>query len=107
MARSASIDPLAFHNFKIGQDSTICKHDDQKADKTGERLSEKNICVNPFEWTQCFWTGMGICVALNCDALASHEQLFLKEGVKEGAASTRCCEQLITIITTESTKMKC
>ena len=99
MARSASIDPLAFHNFKIGQDSTICKYDDQKADKTGERLSEKNIYANPFEWTQCFWTGMGIYVALNCDALASHERLFLKEGVKEGAASTRHCEQLVTIIT--------
>jgi len=41
---------------------------------------------------------MGICVASNCDALASHEQLFLKEGVKEGAMSTRHCEQLVTII---------
>jgi len=42
---------------------------------------------------------MGICVALNCDALASHEQLFLKEGVKEAVVSTRHCEQLVTIIT--------
>lgn len=25
MARGASIDPLAFHNFKLGQDSVICK----------------------------------------------------------------------------------
>jgi len=31
MARSAAIDPLAFHNFKTGQDSFICKYDDQKA----------------------------------------------------------------------------
>ena len=76
MARSASIDPLAFHNFKTGQDSFICKYDDQKADKSGERLSEKNIYANPFEWTQCFWTGMGVYVALNCGAMSSHERLF-------------------------------
>ena len=76
MARCASIDPLAFHNFKTGQDSIICKYDDQKADKTGERLSEKNIYSNPFEWTQCFWTGMGICAALNSEALSSHERFF-------------------------------
>jgi len=42
---------------------------------------------------------MRIYVAPNCDALASHEQWFSKEGIKEGAASTRCCEQLVTIIT--------
>jgi len=35
---------------------------------------------------------MRICVAPNCDALAS-------EGVKEGAASTPHCEELTTIIT--------
>jgi len=99
MARSASIDPLAFHNFETGQDSFICKYDDQKADKSGERLSEKNIYANPFEWTQCFWTGMGVYVALNCGAMSSHERLFLKKGPKEGAASTRCCEQLLAIVT--------
>jgi len=88
MARSVLIDQLVFYIFKIDQDSTICKYDDQKADKTGERLSEKNIYANPHEWTQCFWTRMGIYVALNCGALASNEWLFLKEGVKEGAAST-------------------
>jgi len=42
---------------------------------------------------------MGVYVALNCDAMSSHERLFLKEGVKEGAASTRHCQQLLTIVT--------
>ena len=32
MARCASIDPLAFHNFKVGQDSIVCKNDDSQAD---------------------------------------------------------------------------
>ena len=98
MARCASIDPLAFHNFKVGQDSIVCKYDDSKADKSGDRLSEKNIYANPFEWTQCFWTGMGIFCALDEERLASHERLFLSPGVKEGAASVRYCEQLVTIV---------
>ena len=98
MARCASIDPLAFHNFKLGQDSIICKYDDQKADKTGEKLSEKNIYANPHDWTMCFWTGLRIYVAINCDALASHERLFLRENVKEGSASKRYCEQLLTLV---------
>ena len=98
MARCASIDPLAFHNFKMGQDSLICKYDDQKADKVGEKLSEKNIYANPFDWTMCFWTGFGIYTAVNCCALASHERIFLKESVKEGAASKRYSEQLLTLV---------
>jgi len=42
---------------------------------------------------------MGVYVAFNCDAMSSHERIFLKKGVKEGAASTRYCEQLLTIVT--------
>ena len=46
----------------------------------------------------CFWTGMGVHIAINCDTLASHERLFLRESVKEGAASKRHCEQLLTLV---------
>jgi len=52
MARSASIDVSAFYNFKTSQNSTVCKHNDQKADKTGKRLSEKSIYANPFDLNQ-------------------------------------------------------
>ena len=47
MARSASIDPLAYRNFWCGEDSIIVKYDDSKTDKAGECLLEKNICTNP------------------------------------------------------------
>ena len=33
MARLASIDPLGFHNLKLGNDSIRLKYDDSKADK--------------------------------------------------------------------------
>ena len=60
MARSSSIDPLGFHNLKIGNDSIKLKYDDSKADKAGERLSEKNIYANPKEWKLCWLTGLGL-----------------------------------------------
>ena len=105
MGRCASIDPLAFHNFKIAQDSIVCKYDDSKADKSGDHLSEKNIYANPFEWTQCFWTGMGVYCALECQRLAEHERLFLSPGVSEGAAALRYCEQLHSIVSTHETEV--
>jgi len=49
MAWSASIDPLDFHNFETSQDIIACKCNGQKADKTGERLSEDISCPNPPE----------------------------------------------------------
>jgi hypothetical protein len=59
MARSASIDCLAFHNFGVGHDSIIIKYDDSKADKAGEKLSEKNVYANPIDWTMCTWLALG------------------------------------------------
>lgn len=59
MARSASIDCLALHNFRVGIDSIIIKYDDSKADKAGEKLSEKNVYANPLDWIQCPWLALG------------------------------------------------
>ena len=41
MARCTSVDPLGFHIFALGLDSLIVKYDNSKADKDGDRLSEK------------------------------------------------------------------
>jgi hypothetical protein len=46
---SSFIAPLGFHNFSLGSDSIIGKYDDSKADKAGERLTEKNLYASPFE----------------------------------------------------------
>ena len=59
MARSASIDCLAFHNFSVGSlDSIVIKYDETKADKAGEKLSEKismltllnGRCAHGWDW---------------------------------------------------------
>jgi hypothetical protein len=98
MARSASVDPLAFHNFSLGADSIIGKYDESKSDKAGERLSEKNIYANPTNWKICFWTAFGIWCSLQEESLVPDERLFHMSRSKEGTAATKYCEQLVGII---------
>lgn len=103
MARCASIDPLGFNNFKLGCDSIICKYDDSKTKKDGEKLSEKNIYANPTAYEQCFWTGMGVYSALNADKISSNAgKLFLTDGAKEGSAASRYQEQLLGLMKKKS-----
>ena len=90
MARCASVDPLGFHNFSLGADSLICKYDDSKADKDGEKLSEKNMYSNPENYLLCFWTGLGIWCALNVDNLSGSEKLFFVTYSPRG----ECCVPL-------------
>jgi hypothetical protein len=100
MGRSASIDPLHTRNFKLGVDSIVGKYDDSKADKTAQRLSEKNIYANPFDYTMCFWTGFGIWIALRGEEKmkGGNNRLFLNPGVKEGSAATKYCEQMVGVV---------
>lgn len=94
MARCMSIDGLCFHNFTLGQDSIVCKYDDSKADKDGEKLSEKNIFANPTDWKQCPWTALGIYCSIESDKLILEEKLFLRGGVDPGTAGAKYQEQL-------------
>ena len=64
MARSANIDPLKLHNFKLGPDGVIAKCDESKADKQAQRLAQKNFCAHPFDFRLCCFTGLGIHIAL-------------------------------------------
>ena len=98
MARCASIDPLAFHNMSLGRDSVICKYDDSKTKKAGEKLSEKNIYANPIDFFLCWWTSFAIYCSINSDKLSKFERLFLKPGVKFGTASGRYQDQLLGLV---------
>lgn len=98
MARAANIDPLCFHNFSLGTDTIVCKYDDSKADKDGEKLSEKNIYANPFDMKMCFWTAMGVYCCLNSERLATSEKLFVTTKAKEKSAKSKYQEQLMGIL---------
>jgi hypothetical protein len=97
IGRPSSINPLGFRNFSLRSDSIIGKYDDSKADKAGERLTEKNLYANPFDWLKCPRTAIGIWCALEALALAEHERLFLSPKAQEGAASKQYCEQIAGI----------
>jgi hypothetical protein len=98
MARSSSIDNLGFHNLKIGNDSIRLKYDDSKADKAGERLSEKNIYANPKDWRLCWWTSFGIWCCLRGNKFKENERLFLDKDVKEGTAAQKYCELVAGLV---------
>jgi len=98
MARSASIDSLSFANFRPGTDSIIGKYDNSKMDKAGERLSEKNIYANATDFRLCFWTGMGVWIALRGNKLKGNNKLFLDKEVKEGTCASKYCEQISTLV---------
>ena len=60
MGRSISINPLAFHNIGLGEDSIIIKHDSTKADKKGEKLLNKHCYAHPTDPQCCINTALGI-----------------------------------------------
>lgn len=101
MARAISIDDIGFHNFTLGLDSLRCKYDDSKADKEGEKLSEKNMYANPYDYRQCVWTGLGVYFSINSDSLCENEKFFLRANVQPGTASHKYQEQLKNMLETK------
>ena len=98
MARSATIDPLKLHNFKLGTDSAVVKHDESKADKQAQQLAQKNVHGHPFVFRLCHFTGLGIHIALRKETMKGTERLFLSNNAKEGTSSKACVEQLQSVV---------
>ena len=98
MARSASIDPLGLHNFKLGADSILITYDDSKMDGTGERTHPKNCYANPINPNICLFLSLSIWLELFPEQFDSTDSLFLKRGAKLGTASKRFSAHLRAII---------
>ena len=98
MARGANVEPLGFHNISLGTDSMRFKYDDSKTKKSGEKLSTKNIYGNPFDYSQCFYFGLGIYCCIHANKLSSTEKLFINHGKKGKSATTRYQEQLVGLL---------
>ena len=64
MARCISIDPIALHNFSLGEDNIMAEHDSTKADKEGLKSVKKHIYANPTDPTICPNTAFGVWLAL-------------------------------------------
>jgi hypothetical protein len=93
MARSISIDPLGFHNFRCGTDSIKITYDKSKADQSGEKVSPKNVYANPFDPTISLFLGIGIWLSLKKETFVDNDSFFLGVG-EAGSAAHRYCLQL-------------
>jgi hypothetical protein len=97
MARSINIGVLALHNFRVGEDSIICKYDNSKTDQAGERVSDKNIYANPLDPIVCPHLALGIWFYLEASSFEESENLFLRNERKDTAASGCYCTQVSEI----------
>ena len=94
MGRAISIDPISFHNISLGEDNIIIMHDSTKSDKKGEKLVKKHCYAHPTKPICCINTALGIYLSLNQDIFRNSELLFRKNNTKDGAASSKYCDQL-------------
>jgi hypothetical protein len=98
MGRSASIDPLGFHNFRTATDSIKCTYDNSKADQSGEKVSPKNLYANPLDPSICVFSAMGAYISLHRETYADgDDSLFLGTG-EMGTAAHRYNEHLVELL---------
>ena len=95
--RLASIDTLRLSDFDIGLESLIGYCENRKS---GERLSNgKKVFPNPYDWTQCFWTGLGIWIALRAiDEPKLNNEHDLLNDRNKGLASAKYRHRFLTIV---------
>jgi hypothetical protein len=93
MARSVNIGSLGFHNFRAGEDHIVCRYDDTKSDKTGEKCTDKHIYANPLEPIACPFLALAVFFCLESLHLSETEKFFQFDG-QTTAGSQRYCGQL-------------
>jgi hypothetical protein len=93
MARSVNIGSLGFHNFRAGEDHIVCRYDDTKSDKTGQKCTGKHIYANPLEPIACPFLALAVFKAVESPHLSKTEKFFQSDG-QNTAASRRYCGQL-------------
>ena len=94
MACSINIGALALHCFRVGEDCIIVCHDESKADQTGEKVSNKHVCDNPFDPLVSCFLALGVWLSLESAHFEHTEHLFQEDENDVKAASQRCCAQL-------------
>jgi hypothetical protein len=81
MARSVNIGALGFHNFRDGEDHIMCCYDDSKANKMGEKCTDKYIYANPLEPKVCsLFLALGVFFSLESLHFSKAEKCFQLQG---------------------------
>ena len=94
MARSINIGELAYHNFRMGEDSIKIRYDRTKSDQTGEKVNDKNIYGNPFNPLVCPFLALGVWFCLEANRLSQTTNLFGSENAGDLAPCNKYTTQL-------------
>jgi hypothetical protein len=87
------------------EDHIVCCYDDSKADKTGEKCTDKHIYANPLEPKVCSFQALGVYFSLESLHFSKTENIFQQEG-HTTAASQRYCGQLAELFTRNAKNLK-
>ena len=95
MARSINIEPLAFHNFTVFNDTIQVKYDFNKANRTGKKTSIKHVYANLLNPSVCSFLSLGIYLCLNTEKFEETERIFKRSNDKKAkVASAGYCSML-------------
>ena len=98
IARSISIDDLGFRNIHKNLNSIVCKYDQRKKDKAGDKCTDKNLCANHKNPNICLFLALGLFFSLESVALGMKYFLFIEFGSSAGSAAKRFNSNLGKII---------
>ena len=89
MGRSASVDTLGLHNFKLGTDSIVITYDRSKSDMGGERVHPKNCYANLYYPYLCSFLALGVWCLLYPEQFDDADFIFIKKDCELGSAANR------------------
>ena len=61
-------------------------------------MAQKNVYGHPFDYRLCYFTGLGVHIAIQKEKMKGTERLFLSNDAKEGTASKAYVEQLQSVV---------
>ena len=77
VARSISIDNLSFRNSHNNYDLIVCKYNQTKKDKAGDKGTDKNLHTNPENPSMCLFLALRLYLLLESVALEMKDLLFI------------------------------
>ena len=102
MGRSASVDTLGLHNFKLGTDSIVITYDRSKSDMGGERVHPKNCYANPYNPYLCSFLALGVWCVLYPEQFDDADFVFIKKDCELGSAAKRFGNHLRSTVMSHS-----
>ena len=99
IGRCANVEVLAFHNFRVFQDSIRVTYDVNKKDASGKKVTLKNLYANPLNPAVCCYTSLAVYLSVNRGRYGKCERIFQRtKGMENRVAAQGYCLQLKAIL---------